>query len=116
MTEPITEYIEEPRGWGEPARPDDEPKPGMMQVYYRDGVPLMVDFLCPCGCGRTCPTHLVEPGHVKKPNDGHWNFSKDAGGRITLTPSIRWTAGCFAHFNITDGKAVMHADSGIRPS
>lgn len=33
-------------------------------------------------------------------------------GAVTLSPSVRYTGGCKAHFNITDGKTVMHGDSG----
>lgn len=88
------------------------PKPGEMQVFCDErDVPLMVDFLCPCGCGRACATHLLEPGQVKKPNDHHWEFERGPNG-VTLRPSIRWRGGCKAHFFITDGEAKMCADSG----
>lgn len=105
----ILSYTEERHEWGEPSSPANEtPPPGVMFVFYKDGVPVMVDFLCPCGCGSTCPTHLVPPGEDKKPNDRRWNFS--AGP--TLSPSIRYVGGCKAHFNITNGKTVFHSDSG----
>lgn len=89
-----------------------DPQPGIIQVFYENGIPLMVDFLCPCGCGRTCPTHLLSPGQEKKPNDRHWEFRRGRDDTVTLLPSIRWTSGCRAHFNITDGEAVIHGDSG----
>jgi len=87
------------------------PKEGEIQVFYEGDKPLMVDFRCPCGCGHTCPTHLKEEGE-KKLNDRHWVFSRGPNGGVTLTPSIRWTGGCLAHFNITDGEAIIHPDSG----
>jgi hypothetical protein len=88
-----------------------KPEPGVMLVFEENGIPLMVDFLCPCGCGNTTPTPLVAPGQVKQPNDRHWNLSRGPNGP-TLTPSIRWLSGCKAHFHITNGEAVMCADSG----
>lgn len=89
-----------------------KPAPGVMQVYKdENGIPLMVDFLCPCGCGNTCPTHLVTPGQVKQANDRHWNYSLDSLGP-SLSPSIRYLSGCKSHFNIVDGKVYMHTDSG----
>lgn len=78
------------------------PAPGIMQIFYENGVPTMVDFRCPCGCGRTCPTHLG----LGSPR--HWTYSPGP----TLSPSIRFTGGCKAHFTITGGKVTMHGDSG----
>lgn len=109
MSNPITSYVEQRFKFG-----TDDPKwpePGVIQVFYEGDVPTMVDFRCPCGCGGVCPTHLVPPGQPKKSNDRHWEFSRGPNG-ITLTPSIRFTTGCKAHFNITDGKVVIHGDSG----
>lgn len=111
MGEQITSYVEERHEFGGPD--PGPPKPGVMQVFIEDGVPSMVDFLCPCGCGRTCPTHLMTPERGKKANKRHfWRFSSDPKKGITLSPSIRWTAHCFAHFNITDGKVIFAGDSG----
>lgn len=106
MSEPITHYTEVQCVFGGPD--PGKPTPGIMQVFCEDGIPLMVDFLCPCGCGNTCPTHLVTPGHVKQPNDRHWEYTPGP----TLRPSIRWLSGCKAHFTITNGKPEMHGDSG----
>lgn len=86
------------------------PKDGEMQVFYENGIPQMVDFKCPCGCGYTCPTPVSEKG---KKEIRHWEFWKNNKGEITLSPSIRWTGGCFAHFNITEGKVQLHGDSGV---
>jgi hypothetical protein len=86
-----------------------KPGPGVMQVYYLDGRPEMVDFLCPCGCGFTCPTHLVKPG--EKHHDHRWEYYEDERGP-TLVPSIKWTGGCKAHFTITHGVVALAGDSG----
>ncbi len=101
---PIASYIEEKQQFGGPD--PGPPKPGIMQVFYENGIPLMVDFLCPCGCGRTCPTHLITPG--QKETDHHWSYKPGP----TLSPSIRYLSGCKWHFNITDGKVIVHGDSG----
>lgn len=84
-----------------------KPSPGIMQVFYENEVPAMVDFLCPCGCGRTCPTHLTN-ANPNLPQGHRWTYCIGP----TITPSIRCLSGCKSHFNITDGKAIMHADSG----
>jgi hypothetical protein len=102
----ILEYTEERHDWGESG--EGKPPPGVMWVYYCLNEPKMVDFLCPCGCGNTCPTHLTTPDRPKQPNDRRWNYSPGP----TLSPSIRWTGGCKAHFTITGGKVTMHEDSG----
>jgi hypothetical protein len=112
MSEPITSYVEVMVEWG--GVDIGRPKPGEMQVYCENGVPKMVDFLCPCSCGHTCPTHLLEPGEKHDDNPWTrecWSFERGPNG-VTLTPSIRWLNGCMAHFNITDGKVIMHPDSG----
>lgn len=103
---PITEYSEERYEFG--CVDPGNPAPGVMQVYYEDGIPSMVDFLCPCGCGSTCPIHLQHPNYSGTGGCPRWAYS--AGP--TLTPSIRFLSGCKAHFNITNGKVLIHADSG----
>jgi hypothetical protein len=105
MAERITKYTEERHEYG--CDDPGQPAPGVMQVFYENGDPVMVDFLCPCGCGNRAPTHLVPPGQTKKPNDRHWNYSSGPNGP-TLDPSIRWTGGCLAHFTITDGQVKFH--------
>lgn len=102
--EPITKYTEERHEFG--AEDPGRPAPGVMQVFYLDGKPAMVDFLCPCGCGSTVPTHLVDPG--EQPKGRRWCYSPGP----TLTPSIRFLGGCKAHFNITNGAVIVHGDSG----
>ena len=83
------------------------PEPGVMTVITENGVPVMVNFLCPCGCGMECPTHVVEPGKPRPPR--RWVYSPGP----TLSPSIRWVGNtCHAHFKITDGKVDFSEDSG----
>ncbi len=114
MAEKILSYTEVSYDFG--ISDPGNPKPGEIFVFYetKDGVkfPSMVEFLCPCGCGYPCPTHLIPPGQEKKPNDRHWEFSRGPSGGVTLSPSIRWNGHCRAHFNITDGKTFFHGDSG----
>lgn len=103
---PILEYVSEVWQWG-----DDrgKPVPGVMQVVKQGDKTRMVDFLCPCGCGHTCPTFTVEDDVA--PNDRRWTFHDGPDGP-TLHPSIRWTGGCKAHFFIKNGKVEFCADSG----
>lgn len=102
MGERINIYTEERHEFGgvDPGKP----LPGVMQVFYENDSPVMVDFLCPCGCGNTCPTHLVPAGQAKQANDRHWNYSPGP----TLSPSIRWVSGCMSHFTITGGKVIWN--------
>lgn len=103
MGQPITEYREERHSFGVAGLPPF-PEPGVMWVFMDGEDPVSVDFLCPCGCGRTCYTPLG----LKGPR---WSYSQDLNGP-TLTPSIRYLSGCKTHFNITDGKVIIHPDSG----
>lgn len=102
---PIESYVEEVHEFGESL--EGNPAPGIMWVFQKDGVPELVNFMCPCGCGYTCPT----PVNPEDKKEHRWLFSRSAPG-VTLSPSIRWLSGCRAHFSITDGKVIMHADSG----
>ena len=104
--ERILSYTEEQHEFG--GLDPGKPVPGIMQVFMDEGAPSMVDFLCPCGCGHTVPTHLVRPGTTKMPNDRHWHYAPGP----TLSPSIRFTGGCYAHFTITNGVVKFHGDSG----
>lgn len=100
----IAEYREERHPFGTDNLPP-KPEPGVMWVFVEEGEPVAVDFLCPCGCGSSCYTPL----RLNHPH--HWNYAKGTNGP-TLAPSIRYTGGCKAHFNITDGKTIIHGDSG----
>jgi hypothetical protein len=100
MKTPITKYTERHYDFI-----TDQPwplLPGVMFVFHEDGKPHFVDFLCPCGCGHSVPTYL---------NGQHprcWAYSPGP----TLSPSIRFTGGCLAHFTITGGNVTIHEDSG----
>lgn len=84
-----------------------------MQVFYENDVPMMVDFICPCGCGRAAPIHLKPEENGKQ--DRLWVFKRGPSGGVMLSPSIRWTGGCYAHFYIKDGKSEFCNDSGVKP-
>jgi hypothetical protein len=87
---------------------DTSPLPGEIHVLCDEqGRPRMVNFLCPCGCGRDCPT----PVSVDAKSEHHWLLSQGINGP-TLSPLIRYLDGCKAHFNITDGAVQFHGDSG----
>lgn len=81
------------------------PPAGVMWVFMEGETAEAVEFLCPCGCGKSIYTPLHAP-HPQR-----WAYQRGPNGP-TITPSIRWTAGCKAHFNITDGQVVWHSDSG----
>lgn len=105
MRQPITEYKEVRKCF-----PDESGAavlPGEMFVYLENEVPQGVRYLCPCGCGN----EIYTPVCVDKKTEHHWLFSRGPNGP-TLFPSIRWTSGCKAHFNIENGKVITHADSG----
>jgi hypothetical protein len=101
----ITEYREERHAFGEAGLPS-HPPPGVMWVFMEGDTPVAVNFLCPCGCGAECYTPLEGPRPHK------WAYSKGPNGGPTLSPSIRYLGGCKAHFNIEDGKSIIHGDSG----
>ncbi len=103
----ITEY--KPVVFNRWLEANEQVPPGEMWIFHNptDGELEAVDFICPCGCGTRCYTPVVPVG---TPNQlRHWFFDEDT---TTITPSIRFTSGCKAHFNITDGKTVLHGDSG----
>ena len=113
MSEPITSYVEKTVSYGGADARD--PVGNEMLVFLDDGTfgnppgtPMMIDFRCPCGCNQKCPTHLIT---TERSSDRHWGFSRGPNG-ITLTPSIRYLNGCKTHFNVTDGRAIIHGDSG----
>ncbi len=80
-------------------------------MVEQDGAVVAVDFRCPCGCGAECYTPVTDATKGQPKTDRHWLYSRGSSGP-TLSPSIHYTGGCKAHFNITDGKVVLHGDSG----
>jgi hypothetical protein len=97
------------------AGPDPgKPLPGIMYVFKDElGVPQMVEFLCPCGCGRLCPTHVIsieeKQSNINEWKNKCWGFDEKT---LTISPSIRYLSGCKAHFSITNGKVEFYGDSG----
>lgn len=112
---PITEYREESyQADGDgcwPVAANRPLEPGIIRVLYVNGVPGMCEFLCPCGCESPCLALFPTAEQQRTPHRPLWNFAKGSHGP-TISPSIRYLGGCKAHFNITDGKVVMHGDSG----
>ncbi len=112
MDTPIKEYTGKRIEFG-----DNRPEPilGEMQIIYKDDIPYAVDFLCPCGCGTTCFTPVCsivekqDPNSSQRLKDRCWGFDPNT---LTIIPSIRYLSGCKAHFNITNGKVIIHGDSG----
>lgn len=87
-------------------------KAGEIWIFTEEnGEVFAVDFRCPCGCGSTCYTPVTDATKGQAKTERHWLYSRGPNG-VTLSPSIRYTGGCKAHFNITDGKAIIHSDSG----
>lgn len=101
----IDSYVEKRVEFG---KVDEKLEPGVMLVMVEGDVVQAVDFLCPCGCGAECYTPIVGPERPRKSNRPIWDYAPGP----TLSPSIRFTGGCKAHFNITNGKTVWHGDSG----
>lgn len=115
MTQSIAEYREESyTADAEGCWPPDACKPlepGIMRVLYVNGGPEMCEHLCPCGCGMPTPTFFPNGKRERTRDRCLWDFSKGAHGP-TLNPSVRHLGGCKSHYNITDGKVIMHGDSG----
>lgn len=100
-------YVEQRFPFGE--APDvKDLRPGSFWAYIEDSKVVAVDFLCPCGCGHSCYTPVTDANQGQAKTERHWLYSSGP----TLSPSIRYLGGCKAHFNITNGRAVMHGDSG----
>jgi hypothetical protein len=86
-------------------------EPGVMHVLYVNGIPTMCEYLCPCGCGAPCPTFFPTDKRKRGPERHLWDFSVGPNGP-TLSPSVKHRGGCKSHYDISDGKVKMHADSG----
>lgn len=100
-----TEELTDERGYPDlMAGPKDR---NDMYLIVHNGEHYALDFLCPCGCGRSCYTAL-KPGSKREPS---WIATVN-GEKVTLMPSIRFTGGCKAHFTITNGKVAFAGDSG----
>lgn len=105
----ITEYRDESHTFG--SVPQDAPPDGVIWIISDDNGICAVNFRCPCGCGSECYTPVTDATKGQPKTERHWLFARGPNG-VTLSPSIRYTGGCKAHFNITDGKVILHGDSG----
>ena len=121
---PITEYREEAYNavpypvdgevgdrWCWPPEASKPLEPGVMRVLYVNGIPQMCEYLCPCGCGMPHPTFFPTDNRQRTAERHLWDFSRGPNGP-TLSPSVRCLGGCKSHYNITDGKVIIHGDSG----
>ena len=105
----IAEYVEVIKTF---PHSDGSPTGNEFWVLVSDGKVEAVTFRCPCGCGSECYTPVTDATKGQPKTERHWLFSRGASGKPTLTPSIRYTGGCKAHFNVTELRTVMHGDSG----
>lgn len=112
---PITNYREESyTADDDGCWPPEASRPlelGVMRVLYINGIPEMCNYLCPCGCGAPCPTYMPTEKRKRSPQRHLWDFKREPNGPA-LTSSVRHTEGCKSHYNITDGKVIIHGDSG----
>lgn len=99
----IESYTEEKVIFGEVI---GDPPRGVMWIAYEGDQPRAALYQCPCGCGNEIYTPLDNEGRFK--HGPRWNYNPGP----TLSPSIRWTSGCKAHFFIKDGKVEFCSDSG----
>lgn len=76
--------------------------PDTIYLYVNDdGEWKLIHFLCPCGCGKEFELSAF-PG-CRNPV-ACWSVTvENEGGRVTLSPSVHYKAGCQSHFNIRDG-------------
>jgi hypothetical protein len=91
--------------------PHGPPPPGVIWTICDDDFVVAVTFLCPCNCGTEVYTPVTDATKGQAKIANHWLYSRGDTG-VTLSPSIRFTGRCKAHFNIVNGEAVMHGDSG----
>ena len=110
MPGPITKYRETIITFGQ--APQRSPEPGeWWTMVGDDGAVCAVNFLCPCGCSRQCYTPVTDSTKGQPKSERHWLFSRGPDGP-TLSPLVRYTSECKWHFNIENGKVVVHGDSG----
>jgi hypothetical protein len=63
-----------------------------------DGDDWTIGFRCPCGCGETIELAVIEGARPR------WDFSADAKGKPTLSPSVWRQIGCRSHFWLRGGR------------
>jgi len=75
---------------------------GGFAVVERDGAPMLVWFLCPCGCGQEVmlPAQGAPAEYLRR--RPWWRVDVAADGTVSLRPSVI-TLTCGAHFVVTRG-------------
>jgi hypothetical protein len=71
--------------------------PKMVYLQTHLNVPWQAVFLCPCGCKEVVQLNLVLKYRPA------WSVKPDKKG-ISLSPSVRRTAGCYSHFFLRKGQ------------
>jgi len=66
--------------------------------------PWSAALLCPCNCGALIQLSLLNT------DSSSWRLALDRRGRPTLSPSVRRTKGCRAHFWLQKGQVTWCID------
>jgi hypothetical protein len=74
---------------------------GCMYLHENRGRPLVLEFICPCGCGDKIELSLIAWTDPSWRIEGDFEFP-------SIYPSVRRVVGCRSHFWVKDGK-VYHA-------
>lgn len=83
---------------------------GVVYMVQGGGTPKWAVMRCPCGCGEKLQLSL---NPARRPR---WTVHRDRLRRVSLQPSVRQTAGCFAHFWVRRGTIEWCGDSGSSPA
>ncbi|WP_422057885.1 DUF6527 family protein [Sphingomonas sp.] len=83
---------------------------GVIYMVQGGGTPKWAIMRCPCGCGEKLQLSL---NPIRRPR---WMVHRDRLRRVSLHPSVRQTAGCFAHFWVRHGIIEWCHDSGSLPA
>ena len=70
---------------------------GLIYLVGEDGHYWQVALNCPCGCHAVIHLNLVPPGPPL------WGARLYEDGRLTISPSIWRSVGCYSHFWIRRG-------------
>lgn len=88
---------------------DDEIESGIIYVVGGKGYQKWAYFRCP-----TDKSEIIQLSLMQK-HRPCWRVSSDWLRRPTIYPSVRQTAGSFAHFWMAKGRVSLCADSGAPP-
>jgi hypothetical protein len=89
---------------------DDEIAPGVLYVVGGKEYQKWAYFRCPTNSGEIIQLSLMKN---RRPC---WSVKADWMQRATVHPSVRQTAGSFAHFWVKGGKVNLCPDSGRKSS